>query len=93
MYSFQVIVKDQKQALYINSMGEQASEMASILARLLSMCYFRQSGNDWCIETVKHSLQKDATSCGVFVIKVIYFHCSFNTFKIQISLIVKIIPT
>ena len=91
MYSFQVI-KDQKQALYINNMGEQASEMDSILARLLSMGHFRQSGNDWRIETVKHSMQKDATSCGIFVNKVINFHCSFNTLKIQISLFVKKIP-
>ena len=93
MYSFQVIIKDQKKALYINSMWEQASEMDLILARLLSMRHFRQSGNDWRIEKVNHTMQNDTTSCGVFVIKVINFHCSFNTLKIQISLIVKIIPT
>ena len=71
---FQVIEKKEKRAVYINSMGEQQYEMDAILAKLLSMRHFRETADTWRIETTAHSRQQDATSCGIFVIKVIKFH-------------------
>ena len=65
----QILIKAQKTLMFLNSLGEQEAEVSSIHGRLRGIKAFARVGK-WLVQIPRHARQGDATSCGIFVLKV-----------------------